>query len=37
MKRLYFLHRLEVPPWQLLFLSEKGDDFPCRKTLKTDH
>lgn len=23
MKRLYFLHRLEVPPWQLLFHSSQ--------------
>ena len=37
MKLLCFLHRLEVPPWHLLFLSEQGDDFQCRKTLKTDH
>ena len=34
MKRLYFLHRLEVPPWHLLFHSDTEGRFPCRKRLR---
>ena len=31
MKRLYFLHRLEVPPWLLLFiLTQEGDSHAGR-------
>ena len=37
MKRLYFLHRLEVPPWQLLFISDNGGDPPCRRISKTKY
>ncbi len=36
MKRLYFLRRLEVPPWHLLFISDTEGRFTCRKTLKTN-
>lgn len=32
---LYYLHRLEVPPWRIRVHSDTGGDKPCRKTSKT--